>query len=81
MLLLQSETVQGVDQIRQRVSQLPFRDAVISLTHGGIDFQKSDAHILVVATGTFAANGQLPRPFVNTFILVSPGQVCPLNLH
>lgn len=71
---LDSETVQGVDQIRQRVSQLPFRDAVISLTHGGIDFQKSDAHILVVATGTFAANGQLPRPFVNTFILVSPGQ-------
>lgn len=63
----------GVEAIKEAVSGLPFRQAILDLSEGSVDIQLSE-HILIVVTGDIKFVGCSPRSFVQTFFLAAqPG--------
>eukprot|EP00596_Hydrurales_sp_CCMP1899_P007109 CAMPEP_0119042014 /NCGR_PEP_ID=MMETSP1177-20130426/14293_1 /TAXON_ID=2985 /ORGANISM="Ochromonas sp, Strain CCMP1899" /LENGTH=385 /DNA_ID=CAMNT_0007008513 /DNA_START=152 /DNA_END=1306 /DNA_ORIENTATION=+ len=69
-----TSAVQGMEAIRERVSQLSLAGARVDLTEGSVDAQRSGINgVFLVVTGDFAQPSQFlePRKFVQTFFLAS----------
>ena len=66
--------MQGVEAIRQKVSELHLAGARVDLSDGSVDAQRSDINgVFVVVTGEFAQPSRSlePKRFVQTFFLAS----------
>lgn len=64
------EVVNGADNIRLKVDNLNFAGALINLSDGSIDAQKSDGNgVILMVTGDIVLPGQESKLFVQTFFL------------
>jgi RNA recognition motif-containing protein len=67
-----TETIAGGESIREKVESLNLAGAKVDLTNGSLDAQRSDNNaVFLVVTGKFTMPGRCPRPFVQSFLLVS----------
>lgn len=65
-----TETVTGVEKIRERVSMLNLAGARLDLSEGSIDAQRSEQNgVFLMVTGKFTMPQCTPRPFVQSFFL------------
>jgi hypothetical protein len=72
----ESDSLQGLDAIKQRINQLQLKGLVVNYAQTCVDAQKAgygSNHILIMVTGSYFRPSSESRPFVQTFLLV--GQV------
>jgi len=71
-----AETVHGVENIRERVTQLKLAGAQIDLSEGSVDAQKSDNNgVFLTVTGHVTLLSKPTRPFVQSFLLACQSSV------